>query len=77
MWRVGLMMMVAVVWAAEARAQDVASYDSLDEAIESEIEGIDFSDMSDIGDCAIMGETAVEAEVLTAFVVRHNPGFDP
>ena len=77
MWRVGLMMMVAVVWAAEARAQDVASYDSLDEAIESEIEGIDFSDMSDIGDCAIMGETAVEAESLTAFVVRHNPGFDP
>ena len=62
-----------------AVAQDdaVISYSSLDEAIEAEIEGIDFSDMSEVDEFAICGYSIVPAEVMTAFVRRHNADFDP
>ena len=60
-----------------ATGQDIVLYDSLDEAIEAEIEGIDFSDMSEVDEFAICGYSIVPAEVMTAFVRRHNTDFDP
>lgn len=57
-------------------AQEVKSYDFLDEAIESEIEGIDFSGLDDIGDMSIHGETIVDFKVMTEFVRRYNPDFE-
>lgn len=54
----------------------IAEYDFLDEAIESEIDGIDFSDLSGLCDYAIRGESTIEPEHLTAFVKRFNPSFD-
>lgn len=72
------LILCAVVLSVEpAVSQDHgAVYSSLDEAIESEIEGIDFSDMSSVGDYAICGMPVVDADALTAFVRRHNPSFD-
>lgn len=54
----------------------IAKYDLLDEAIENEIDGIDFSDMDGVADYAICGVPTVEAEYLTEFVRRFNPSFD-
>lgn len=64
--------------AVSAAALDdvIAEYDFLDEAIESEIDDIDFTDLSGVCDFAICGEATVEAEHLTAFVRRFNPSFD-
>lgn len=60
-------------------AQDdvIISYSSLDEAIEAEIEGIDFSDMSDVDEFAICGRSIIKPEAMTAFVLRYNKDFDP
>ena len=62
---------------ASAQEEEIVSYSSLDEAIESEIEGIDFGDMSDVNEFAICGRSAVTPEAMTAFVKRYNKNFDP
>lgn len=67
---------VSLLVAEHVAAQDILVYDSLDEAIESEIEGIDFSDLSGLNDFTISGEAALCADELTAFVRCHNPSFD-
>ena len=48
--------------------------DLLDDAIEEAICGMDFDDVSD--GLSIGGEMRVSAEMMTAFVRRHNPDFD-
>ena len=48
--------------------------DLLDDAIEEAICGMDFDDVSD--GLSICGEMRVSAEMMTAFVRRHNPDFD-
>lgn len=55
---------------------DMLLYSSLDEAIDSEIEGIDFSDLSDVGEFAICGPSSVAPADMIAFVKRHNADFD-
>ncbi len=55
---------------------EIVSYDSLDEAIEAEIEGIDFSDLDDVNDYAICGQSRISPEAMTAFVRKHNADFD-
>lgn len=57
-------------------SDEIVEYASLDEAIESELEGIDFSDLSGVSDYAICGVPSVDAECLAAFVRRFNPDFD-
>lgn len=57
-------------------AQDIPVYESLDEAIEAELEGVDFSDMEGVDDFLICSRSKVSAEQLTAFVRRHNKKFD-
>lgn len=57
-------------------ADDIVEYFSLDDAIEQEIEGIDFSDLSGVGDYAICGCHQVDAATMHAFVRRYNPDFD-
>ena len=59
-----------------AQTDDIVSYSSLDEAIEAEIEGIDFSDMSDVDEFAIRGRSLIAPDVMTAFVRRYNADFD-
>ena len=60
-----------------ALADDVVvEYDFLDEAIENEIAGIDFSDMDGVDDFAICGRSTVEPAVMADFVRRFNRGFD-
>lgn len=64
-------------YAVEVLAEDVVlEYDLLDDAIENEIAGIDFSDMNGIDDYAICGRSTVDPEVLTAFVRQFNSDFD-
>lgn len=75
-WSILIFGFVSLFMAERGLPQDIVSYDSLDEAIESEIEGIDFSDMSGVSDYAISGDAILCAEVLTAFVRCHNPSFD-
>lgn len=59
-----------------ALAGEPAVYDSLDDAIEAEIEGIDFTDLSGLYDYAICGQHEISAGHLSSFVKRHNPDFD-
>ena len=61
---------------AQVDAQDIPVYESLDEAIEAELEGIDFSDMDGVDDFLICSRSKVKAEMLTAFVRRYNKNFD-
>ena len=56
---------------------EIVSYASLDEAIEAEIEGIDFSDLDNVNDYAICGQSRISPEAMTAFVKRYNAEFDP
>lgn len=57
--------------------QDIPVYESLDEAIETELEGIDFSDLDSVDDFSICSRSKLSPEILTEFVRRHNPKFDP
>ncbi|MDE5555780.1 MAG: glucosaminidase domain-containing protein, partial [Muribaculaceae bacterium] len=79
------LMVVTGVFGAEAQtataqsqveAQDIPVYESLDEAIEAELEGVDFSDMEGVDDFSICSRSKASAEQLTAFVRRHNKRFD-
>lgn len=64
-------------FALGAAADDVViEYDFLDEAIENEIAGIDFSDMDGVSDFAICGRSVVGSDVMTDFVRRFNRDFD-
>lgn len=51
-------------------------YGSLDEAIETEIAGIDFSDLSGLKNCPIFGRATVDAKDMISYVRRFNPDFD-
>ncbi len=77
-WLRGILMVGWLVMACGFRVmgQDIPVYDSLDEAIESELEGIDFSDMEGVDDFLICSRSKVDAETLTAFVRRHNKNFE-
>lgn len=69
-------LIVSEAWGQVESNFEIVSYDSLDEAIEAEIEGIDFSDLDDLNDYAICGVSRISPEVMTAFVRRHNADFD-
>ncbi len=60
-----------------AHDDDLVVYASLDEAIDAEIEGIDFSDLDDVADFSIRGSAKVPHEHMAEFVRQHNPSFDP
>lgn len=78
MKRYGLYIILMLTAVVQGFSQvEIVSYGSLDEAIESEIEGIDFSDMEGVSDYAICGESCVDPETMAAFVLKHNSEFDP
>ena len=69
--------LIVLLFAAISVAGYADDYDSLDQAIESEIEGIDFSDLDQIDDeQRILGNSVIDYEILAEFVRSHNAGFD-
>lgn len=67
-----------MLFAAVCITVSADDYDLLDQAIESEIEGIDFSDLKQVDDeQRIIGNSVIDYEVLAEFVKKHNADFDP
>lgn len=71
-----MILVTALLLSLNVTASADVEYQSLDEAIESELEGIDFTIIEDVDEMTIFGEDVVPPGLMTDFVRQHNPGFD-